>query len=96
MIMLNLFSERNKARNVDTVIIFNELPKKLRVQFKFIIEEILDTYNCYYTIHKELCKEYGELSLSSKYQLGVNDKTTILKQILMKTMILKSYSTYWN
>ena len=35
----NLYSDRNKARNVDEVIIFDELPRKLRVQFKFIMDK---------------------------------------------------------
>ena len=37
----NLYSDRNKARNVDEVIIFDELPRKLRVQFKFIMDKVL-------------------------------------------------------
>lgn len=81
--MLNLFSERNKAKNVDEVIIFDEIPKKLRVQFKFITEDILNEYQKgYFNIHKALCKEYGELSLSSKQPLGYRDKESILELII--------------
>ena len=38
----NLYSDRNKARNVDEVIIFDELPEKLRNQFTFIMEDVLE------------------------------------------------------
>lgn len=80
--MLNLFSERNKAKSADEVIIFDELPEKLRIQFKFIVDDIFDRYGRYYEIHKDLCEEYGELSLSSKYPLGRSDRTTIIELIL--------------
>lgn len=79
--MLGLFSERNNAKNVDEVIIFDELPKKLRNQFKFIVEDILNPHDDYYEFHKTLCEEYGKLSLSSKYVLGRNDKYVILELI---------------
>ena len=36
----NLYSDRNKPNNVEEVIIFDELPKKLRVQFNFILGDI--------------------------------------------------------
>lgn len=80
--MLNLFSERNKAKSADEVIIFDELPEKLRIQFKFIVDDIFDRYGRYYEIHKDLCEEYGELSLSSEYPLGRSDRTTIIELIL--------------
>ena len=77
--MLGLFSERNKAKDIDDVIIFDELPKKLRVQLKFIVEDVLDKYDdAYYDFHKALCEEYGKLSLSSRFRLGRNDKSTLL------------------
>ena len=80
--MLNLFSERNKSKSVDEIIIFDELPEKLRIQFKFIVEDILDRYGRSHEIHKNLCEEYGKLSLSSEHNLGVFDKTTLLELIL--------------
>lgn len=77
--MLGLFSERNKAKNIDEVIIFDELPKKLRIQLRFIVEDVLDQYDdAYYEFHKALCEENGKLSLSSKFRLGRNDKSTLL------------------
>lgn len=80
--MLNLYSERNKTKNVDEIIIFNELPEKLRIQFKFIVDDILDRYDRQYEIHKDLCEEYGMLSLSSKRLLGASDRTTLIELIL--------------
>ncbi|WP_298535291.1 STM4504/CBY_0614 family protein [uncultured Methanobrevibacter sp.] len=75
--MSNLYSDRNKA-NVDEVIIFDELPRKLRVQFKFIMDEILkDTLFGYKDIHRMLCEKYGELSLGSIYPLGVKDEESL-------------------
>ncbi len=82
--MLNLFSERNKAKSVDEVINYDGLPEKLRIQFKFIVEDILDRYGRQYEIHKDLCEEYGKLSLSSKRHLGASDRTTIIELILDK------------
>ena len=82
--MLNLFSERNNAKSIDEIILFDELPEKLRIQLRFIVEEILDKYDNYYEIHKILCKERGKLSLNSKYQLGKLDKVTILDQFIDK------------
>ena len=80
----NLYSDRNKARNVDEVIIFDELPRKLRVQFKFIMDKVLkDTRFGYNDIHKMLCEKYGELSLSSRHRLGVKDNET-LTEVLTK------------
>lgn len=76
--MLNLFSERNKAKNIEEIIIFDKLPEKLRIQLKFIVEDILDNYkNGYENIHKLFCEEYGKLSLSA-YPLGYRDKESIL------------------
>ena len=47
--MLNdLYSDRNKAKDVDEVIIFDELPRKLRVQFNFILKDILYDYDYNY------------------------------------------------
>jgi len=74
----NLYSDRNKARNVDEVIIFDELPRKLRVQFNFILKDILYDYEYNYKrVHEMLCRKYGELSLSSKYSLGNFDKRAL-------------------
>lgn len=74
----NLYSDRNKPKNVDEVIIFDELPRKLRVQFNFILNDILydDDYN-YERVHEMLCRKYGELSLSSKHRLGRFDKLAL-------------------
>lgn len=81
--MLGLFSERNKAKNIDEVIIFDELPKKLRVQLMYIVEEMLDKYDgSYELIHKLICEEHGKLSLHSFNELGYNDKDSILEAIL--------------
>ena len=78
--MLNLFSERNKTKNVDEVIIFDKLPEKLRIQLKFITEDILDKHkNSYTIIHKALCEKKGKLSLSPKRHLGYRDKETMLE-----------------
>ena len=41
----NLYSDRNKPKNVDEVIIFDELPRKLRVKFNFILKDILYDYD---------------------------------------------------
>lgn len=82
--MLNLFSERNKSKNIEEVIIFDELPEKLRIQLKFIVEEIVDQYKNYHDIHRILCKERGKLSLSSNYPLGRQDKDTILNLFVDK------------
>lgn len=76
--MLKLFSERNKAKSVDEVIIFDELPEKLRIQFQFFVDDILDRYGRHHEIHKALCEEYGKLSLSSKHRLGTSDRTPLL------------------
>lgn len=76
--MWGLFSERNKAKDVGEVYIFDEVPEKLRNQFYFIVMEILDEYNDYYEFHKTLCEEYGKLSLNPRISLGNNDKSTIL------------------
>jgi len=76
--MLGLFSERNKAKDIDEVFIFDELPKKLRVQFMFIVEDILDKHDDYYEFHKALCEEYGKITLNPKNSLGNFDKSTIL------------------
>ena len=74
----NLYSDRNKARNVDEVIIFDELPKKLRVQFNFILKDILYDYERNYErVHEMLCRKYGKLSLSSKYPLGKFDNRAL-------------------
>ena len=74
----NLYSDRNKARNADEVIIFDELPRKLRVQFKFIMDKFLTgVLFGYEDIHRMLCEKYGELSLSSKHRLGVKDNETL-------------------
>ena len=81
-IMLNLFSERNKTKSTNEIFIFDELPEKLRVQLKFIVEDIINEHSrkhLAYKIHKTLCKEYGKLSLSSRYELGRHDKETILE-----------------
>lgn len=71
----NLFSDRNKPKNVEEVILFDELPRNLRVQFKFILEDILDYYD-YEKIHKKLCRKYGELRLD-RYPIGYEDNKTI-------------------
>ena len=74
----NLYSDRNKPKNVDEVIIFDELPRKLRVQFNFILKDILyDHDSNYERIHEMLCRKYGELSLSSKHSLGHFDKLAL-------------------
>ena len=73
--MSNLYSDRNKAMNVDEVIIFDRLPSKLRVQFKFIMDKVLNITD-YMAIHEMLCEKYGELSLGF-YEIGVNDKETL-------------------
>ena len=79
----NLYSDRNKPKHVDEVIIFDELPRKLRVQFKFIMDDLLkDIIFSYNEIHKMLCEKYGELSLSSKHQLGVKDKETLTEVLI--------------
>ena len=78
----NLYSDRNKL-NVDEVIIFDELPRKLRVQFKFIMDDLLkDILFSYNEIHKMLCEKYGELSLSSKHRLGVKDNETLTEVLI--------------
>lgn len=41
----NLYSDRNKAKNIDEVIIFDELPRKLRVQFNFILKGVCPLIN---------------------------------------------------
>ena len=71
----NLFSDRNKPKNVEEVILFDELPRNLRVQFKFILEDILDYYD-FEKIHKKLCRKYGELRLD-RYPIGYEDNKTI-------------------
>lgn len=79
----NLYSDRNKPKNVDEVIIFDKLPRKLRVQFKFIMDDLLkDILFSYNDIHKMLCEKYGELSLSSKHRLGVKDNETLTEVLI--------------
>lgn len=79
----NLYSDRNKPKNVDEVIIFDELPRKLRVQFKFIMDDLLkNILFSYNDIHKMLCEKYGELSLSSKHRLGVKDNETLTEVLI--------------
>ena len=74
----NLYSDRNKPKNVDEVIIFDELPRKLRVKFNFILKDILYDYDPNYErVHEMLCRKYGELSLSSKHSLGHFDKLAL-------------------
>lgn len=74
----NLYSDRNKLKSVDEVIILDELPRKLRVQLNFILKDILyDHDHNYAKIHELLCRKYGELSLSSKYNLGDFDKQAL-------------------
>ena len=81
--MINLYSDRNKSKNVDEVIIFDKLPRKLRVQFKFIMDDLLkDILFSYNDIHKMLCEKYGELSLSSKHRLGVKDNETLTEVLI--------------
>lgn len=81
--MLGLFSERNKAKNIDDVIIYDELPKKLRIQIKFIIEDILGpNLEGYKLIHEVICREHGKLSLSTRYSIGYEDKKSILDTII--------------
>lgn len=79
----NLYSDRNKPKNVDEVIIFDELPRKLRVQFNFILKDIISYSYEYTDIHEKLCRKYGELSLSSKHDLGFFDDHA-LKEALTK------------
>ena len=53
----NLYSDRNKPKNVDEVIIFDELPRKLRVKFNFILKDILYDYDPNYErVHEMLCR----------------------------------------
>ena len=74
----NLYSDRNKPKSVDEVVIFDELPRKLRVQFYFILKDILYDYDPHYAkIHELLCRKYGKLSLSSRYALGDYDKEAL-------------------
>ena len=85
--MLKLFSERNKTKSANEVFIFDELPKKLRIQLKFIVEDILNEHEYHkidFEIHKTLCEEYGKLSLSSQNPLGRHDKQTILELFIYK------------
>lgn len=79
----NLYSDRNKPKNIDEVIIFDELPRKLRVQFNFILKDIISYSYEYNHIHEKLCRKYGELSLSSKHDLGFFDDRA-LKEALTK------------
>ena len=75
IVLNNLFSDRNKAKNVKEVILFDKLPRKLRVQFKFILDDTLETFD-YEKIHKELCRKYGELRLG-RFPIGHRDDETI-------------------
>lgn len=82
-IMLGLFSERNKSKNVDEVIIFDKLPEKLRIQLMYIVEDLLNKYNgSYKIIHKIICEEHGKLSLHHYNELGYKDKQSVLEAIL--------------
>lgn len=83
----NLYSDRNKPKNVEEVIIFDELPKKLRVQFNFILGDILGSSPVGYEyVHEMLCRKYGKLSLSSMYKIGRFDK-----EALEETLIKNDY-----
>ena len=79
----NLYSDRNKPKNIDEVIIFFFFPRKLRVQFNFILKDIISYSYEYTSIHEKLCRKYGELSLSSKHDLGFFDDRA-LKEALTK------------
>jgi len=80
----NLYSDRNKPKNVEEVIIFDELPRKLRVQFSFILGDILGSNHVGYEyVHEMLCRKYGERSLSSVHELGRFDKDA-LEETLIK------------
>lgn len=45
--MSNLYSDETNQENVDEVIVFDELPRKLRVQFNFIIKDIFGLLKSY-------------------------------------------------
>lgn len=81
--MLDLFSKRNQRKKVDEIIIYDELPEKLRNQIKFLIGDMLENYpECFELIHNIMCREHGKLSLSKKNRLGYRDADSILQTIL--------------
>ncbi|WP_462180040.1 AbiJ-NTD4 domain-containing protein [Pseudoalteromonas gelatinilytica] len=78
---INLYSSRQKALRgeVSDVFQYDEMPDKLRVQIKFILDKCLGNESQYYTadwpkaiynaIYETLIEEYGQLYLSNSSEL---------------------------